>query len=138
MAKLSREDLMVYLIFAIIGVIIPAVITLRHFVGIDPLALLQIKWGRTVVGIVFTLLATVVCLLNFYLSILAPWFDKRRHSSVIRYGHISGLPIIGGIFILCAGALIPSSVLFGIFLLFLYIIDGNGIPRFLFSMVQKG
>ena len=50
---------------------------------------------------------------------------------------MSGIPVVGGIFVLCAGALMPSSVLFGIFLLLLYVIDGNGIPRFFVSIIQN-
>ena len=135
--KLSREDLIVYIILATIGMIIPSVIALRHFFGIDPLSLLHIRWGRTVVGTIFTFLATGVCLLNFYLSDLSPWFYKRKHGSMVDYAHISGLPVVGGILIFFAGALMTSSVLLGIFLLLLYVIDGNGIPRFFFSILRS-
>ena len=138
MANLSREDVIVFIIFAIIGLIIPFVVALRHFIGIDPLSLLHIEWGRTVVGTVFTLLATGVCLLNFYLSILVPWLYKRQHGSMADYAHVSGLPWLGGIFILYAGVLMPSSVSLGIFLLLLYVIDGNGIPLLFVSIIQNG
>jgi hypothetical protein len=138
MPNLSREDIIVLIIFATIGLIIPAVVAVRHFVGIDPLPMLHIKWGRTVVGVVFTILATGVCLFNFYLGLLVPWFHKRRYGSMADFAHMSGLPLIGGFFILCAGALMPPSVLLGIFLLLLYVIDGNGIPWFFIALVQKG
>ena len=128
----SREDIVVLVIFVIIGLIVPGVVVLRHFIGIDPLSLLNIKWGRTVLGIVFTLLATGVCLLNFYLSLLVPWLYRRRHGSMADFAHMSGLPLIGGFFIFCAGALMPPSVPLGIYLLLLYVIDGNGIPCVLF------
>ena len=134
----SREDIVVLVIFVIIGLIVPGVVVLRHFIGIDPLSLLNIKWGRTVLGIVFALLATGVCLLNFYLSLLVPWLYRRRHGSMADFAHMSGLPLIGGFFIFCAGALMPPSVLLGIFLLLLYVIDGNGIPWFFIALVQKG
>ena len=138
MSDLSREDVIVIIIFATIGLIIPAVVALRHFIGIDPLSMLHITWGRTVLGIVFTLLATGVCLLNFYLSLLVPWLYKRRHGSMADFAHMSGLPWLGGIFIFFAGALMPPSVLLGIFLLLLNVIDGNGIPWFFVSIIQNG
>jgi hypothetical protein len=137
-ANLSRVDVIVLIIFATIGLIIPAVVVLHHFIGVDPLSMLNIKWGRTVVGVVFTILATGVCLLNFYLSLVVPWLYKRRHGSMADFAHMSGLPIIGGVFIFCAGALMPPSVLLGIFLLLLYFIDGNGIPQFFILIIQNG
>jgi hypothetical protein len=54
------------------------------------------------------------------------------------FAGMSGLPVIGGFFILCAGSLMPPSVLLGIFLLLLYVIDGNGIPWIFISIVQNG
>ena len=134
----SREDIVVLVIFVIIGLIVPGVVVLRHFIGIDPLSLLNIKWGRTVLGIVFTLLATGVCLLNFYLSLLVPWLYERRHGSMADFAHMSGLPLIGGFLIFCAGALMPPSVMLGIYLLLLYVIDGNGIPCFFVSVIRNG
>ena len=138
MSNLSREDIIALIIFAAIGLIIPAVVAVRHFVCIDPLSMLHIKWGRTVVGVVFTILATGVCLFNFYLSLLAPWFHKRRYGSMADFAHMSGLPLIGGFFIFCAGALMPPSVLLGIYLLLLYVIDGNGIACFFVSGIRNG
>jgi len=137
MENSSRVDVIVFIIFAIIGLIIPVVVALRHFVGFDPLALLHITWGRTVVGVMFTLLATGVCVFNFYLSLLVPWLYKRQHGSMEGFACMSGLPVIGGFFILCAGALMPPSVLLGTFLLLLYVIDGNGIPWSLISIMQN-
>jgi len=66
--------------FGLIGIAIPTVIALQHFAGLDPLAwLLESIWSgqkvmrfisndrgvRTFVGVVFTVLATFVCFLNF-------------------------------------------------------------------------
>ena len=138
MANLSRVDLTVLIVFAMVGLIIPAIIALRHFIGIDPLSVLHIKWGRTVVGIVFTILATGVCLLNFYLTLFVPWHHRRRHGSMANFAHMSGLPLIGGFFVFCAGALMPPSVPLGIYLILLYVIDGNGIPWFFISIIQNG
>ena len=138
MPNLSHEDVIVFIIFATIGLIIPAVVALHHFIGIDPLSMLHLKWGRTVLGVIFTILATGVCLLNFYLSLLVPWLYKRRHGSMANFAHVSGLPFLGGLFILFAGALMPPSVLLGSFLLLLYVIDGNGIPWFFISIIQNG
>ena len=50
MANSSRIDVIVIIVFAAIGFIIPFVVSLRHFIGIDSLAMLHITWGRTVVG----------------------------------------------------------------------------------------
>ena len=111
---------------------------MHHFMGIDPLAVLKIKWGRTFLGILFTVLASVVCLLNFYLSHLVPWLYMREHGSMTGFASMSGLPVIGGIFIFCAGALMPPSVTLGICLLLLYVIDGNGLPRVLISFIKYG
>jgi len=138
MANMSRVDVIVIIIFATIGLVIPAVVALRHFIGIDPLSLLHITWGRTVMGIIFTILAVVVCLWNFGLSILDPWLYKRKHGNTEGFAGMSGLPLLGGFFILCAGALMPSSVLLGVFLLLLYVIDGNGFPIILFAMIRDG
>ncbi|UCF02438.1 MAG: hypothetical protein JSV14_01920 [Deltaproteobacteria bacterium] len=134
----SREDIVVLVIFVTIGLIVPGVVVLRHFIGIDPMSFLNIKWGRTVLGFVFTLLATGVCLLNFYLTLLVPWLYKRRHGSMADFAHMSGLPLVGGFFILCAGALMPPSVPLGIYLLLLYVIDGNGFPCFFVSVIGNG
>jgi hypothetical protein len=134
----SREDIVVLVIFAIIGLIVPGVVVLRHFIGLDPISLLNIKWGRMVLGMVFILLATGVCLLNFYLSLLVPWLYKRRHGSMADFASMSGLPLIGGFFILCAGALMPTSVPLGIYLLLLYVIDGNGIPCLFVAVIRNG
>jgi hypothetical protein len=54
------------------------------------------------------------------------------------FAHVSGLPLIGGFFIFCAGVLMPPSVPLGIYLLLLYAIDGNGIPWLFFSILQNG
>jgi len=138
MAKMQREDIIVIIIFSVIGLFIPAVVALRHFIGVDPLAVLKITWGKTVMGTVFSILATVVCLWNFYVSLVVPWRYKRRHGSMKDFAHTSGLPLIGGLFVLGAGALMPPSVPLGIYLLLLYLIDGNGLPWFFISTIKYG
>lgn len=138
MAYLSREDVIVFIIFATIGLCIPTVVVLHHFIGIDPLSTLNLKWGRPVIGIVFTLFAAVVCLSNFYLSLLVPWLHNRRHGSMADFRGVSGLPVIGSLFICFAGVLMPPSVPLGISLLLLYFIDGNGFPWIFISFIQTG
>jgi hypothetical protein len=54
------------------------------------------------------------------------------------FANVSGLPVVGGFFIFCAGALMPPSAPLGICLLLLYVIDGNGIPWFFISIIQNG
>ena len=130
-------DLVVLLLFAVVGLFVPTVVVLQHFIGIDLLAALGSGWVRTVFGVVFTVLATAVCLLNFYLSIIVPWSYKREHGTMKGFAHVSGLPFIGGIFILIAGALMPASLPLGIVLLVLYIIDGNGLPWFFISSIAS-
>ena len=51
---------------------------------------------------------------------------------------MSGLPIIGSLLVLGAGALLPPVVWLGTSLLVLYVIDGNGFPRLLYSFVRHG
>ncbi len=132
----SREDMIALAIFGVIGLIVPGVVVLQHFIGIDPLSVLHITWGGTFFGVAFTVLATLVCLWNCYVSIIVPWDYQRRHGSMAGFAHTSGLPWLGGVFILFAGALMPPSVLLGVFLLLLYVVDGNGIPWFFISFVR--
>ena len=54
------------------------------------------------------------------------------------FAHMSGLPIIGSLLVLGAGALLPPVVWLGTSLLVLYVIDGNGFPRLLYSFVRHG
>lgn len=135
--KIDHIDLLAFLIFGVVALFVPAVVILQHFMGIDPLAVMGTGWVRTVFGVIFTILATLVCLLNFYLSIFVPWSYEREHGTMKDFAHTSGLPFIGGIFILFAGALMPASVFLGVFLLILYILDGNGLPWFFICLVRE-
>ena len=137
MANFHRTDVIVMVLFLTIGLIIPGVIVLQHFVGIDTMSLLKIKWGRTVVGIGFTLLASVVCIWNFYLHVVGPWLDRRKHGDPEEIGHVSGLPVIGGFFIMFAAALMPSSISLGVYLFLLYTIDANGLPWIVISLIRN-
>lgn len=129
----TRTDIIVLILFATVALMVPTVVVLRHFLEIDPLALLHITWGRTVLGVIFSLLATAVTLLNFHLAIIAPWRHQRHHGSMQEYHNMSGLPLIGGFFIFCAGALLPSSIVIGIYLLVLYSLDAGGLPWFFYA-----
>ena len=99
MKNISRLNVTIYIIFGSIGLLIPLVVAAHHFFGIDPLSLLNIKWGRTFFGVIFTLLATAVCLFNFMQRIIEPWLYKRNHGNMKDFGGMSGLPIIGGFFV---------------------------------------
>jgi membrane protease YdiL (CAAX protease family) len=134
----NRIDTIVMILFAVVALVVPAAVIMRHFFGIDPLALLHIGWGRTVIGVIFALLATAVTGLNVFLTIIAPWSHHRRHGSMDDYSNISGLPLIGGFFIFCAGALLPSSISVGIFLLVIYTLDTGGLPWFLYAVLIEG
>lgn len=132
----SRTDIAVMILFGSAALLVPTVIILQHFVGIDPLALLQINWGRTVAGVLFALLATLVSGLNFHLTFIAPWLHHRTHGNLDGFHSISGLPVIGGFFIACAGALLPPSIATGMYLLVLYGLDGCGLPWFFFATLR--
>lgn len=138
MTKIHKVDLIVLFIFAVLGLIPPAAIIARHFYDIDPIAWLNIHWGRTVLGYIFLTLAVVVCLFNFYVSIYVPWVYEKKHGSLKDFAHMSGLPMLGSILVFCAGALLPSSPNMGVFLLLLYVIDGNGLPYFFYSIFLGG
>ena len=112
MARLAREDFVVIVLFAAVGLVVPTVVVARHFFGVDPLSWLQIEWswGRTSLGVALTALATAICLWNFYASLVVPWDYRRRHGSMEGFAHMSGLPMVGGVCVLLSGALMPCSV----------------------------
>ena len=137
MTRISKEDLIVLIIFAICGLIPPVTIIARHFYEIDPLSWLNIMWGRTVLGYISLSLATLVCLFNFYVSIYVPWEYERKQGSMKDFAYVSGLPVLGSLFVFCAGALLPSSIYMGIFLLLIYVVDGNGFPYFFWCIIRE-
>ena len=137
MANFHRTDIIVLILFLTIALVIPAVIVLQHFAGVDTLSLLKIEWGRTVLGIGFTLLASVVCIWNFALNVVGPWLYRREHDGNEDIGHVSGLPVIGGFFIMFAAALMPSSIFLGVYLFLLYTIDANGLPWVVISLIRN-
>lgn len=133
----KRIDLIVLTLFTCAALAVPATIIARHFLQIDPLALLRLDWGRTVAGSLFGLLATLTTALNFYLAVIAPWRHRSRHGNLDDYHSISGLPLIGGFFILGAAALLPASSLMGICLLLLYSLDSGGLAWFFYAMLTR-
>lgn len=135
--KIHHVDIVAMLLFAVVGLFIASVVVLQHFIGIDLLTVLHLGWSRTVFGVIFSVLAAMTCLWNFYVSIFVPWSYERKHGSMEGFAHTSGLPFIGGIFILFAGALMPASVPLGIVFLILYIFDGNGLPWFFISTIAS-
>lgn len=104
----SLVDIIGVFTIGLIGLVIPTVIALQHFAGLDPLAwLLEFIWsgqkvmefrgnhlgGRTVAGVMCTVPATLVCLFNFW--------RYQIHLSYQRHGEGgggSGLPVIGSFF----------------------------------------
>ena len=129
----SRVDLIVALLFAIIALVIPALVAVRHFFGMDPIFFLHITWGRTAVGVVSAIVATLITLLNIWRVWLEPWLYKRQHGSFDDYHGPSGLPIIGEVFIAAAGVLLPPSMPVGIILLLLYVADPGGLLTFFYT-----
>ena len=126
------------LTLGLIGIVIPTVIALQHFAGLDPLAwLLESFWSgqkvmefrtdhlgaRIVGGVFITVLATLVCLYNFWCYLY--WLYHRRQGNK-EGGFSSGIPVIGSFFLLGAVAVMPESVFWGIFFLMLYATDAEG------------
>ena len=132
---MSRVDLVTFLLFLSLGIAIPVVIVLHHFIYPEFLAWLAIT-GRAVVGILFAVLSLLVCSWNFYLAFVNPWLYRREHGSMDDYRASSGLPIIGGFFIAFAAVLLPASQAVGLALLFLYVIDGYGLPWVLVALIR--
>jgi uncharacterized membrane protein len=135
---MQKEDVYAIAIFAAIGIAVPAVVVLRHFLGIDVVPFINPQSVRTVVGVLLAIVATLVCALNFYLYFISPWLYRRERGSMDDYHAMSGIPIVGGFFILGAGALMPESHVTGAFLIALYALDTNGVPWFFFQVLRGG
>jgi hypothetical protein len=132
-----RADTVALLLFIIIAVGIPAVVVLQHFVGMDLLSVLRLGTGRTYIGAVFAVLATLVVALNGYLNFVSPWLHKRQHNDMKNYSHVSGRPVVGGFLILFSALLIPASPAVGSYLLLVYFADSGGLPWFLLTMLIR-
>lgn len=135
---MRKEDLYAIVFFAALGIAVPGVVVFRHFLGIDIVPFITPISVRTVVGILLAIVATLVCALNFYLYFISPWLYRREHGNMDGYGSMSGLPIVGGFFVLGAGALMPESMVTGVYLLLLYALDTNGVPWFFFHILRGG
>ena len=99
--------------------------------------MLRIKWPNRarVSGYTLKLALSVHC--NFYLNVVGPWLDRRKPGDLEEIGHVSGLPVIGGIFIMVAAAMMPSSISLGVYLFRLYSIDANGLPWVVISLIRN-
>ena len=129
------EDIVAGVIFAVTGIAIPSAVAAHHFFGIDVMAFANLGLSRHVFGWSFAVMAVAVAGLNVYLSFIAPWRYERETGSVEGYRSMSGLPAIGGFFVLFAGALIPASPMVGAGLLLVYVADTGGLPWFFISTV---
>ena len=129
------EDIVAGAIFAVTGLAIPSAVAAHHFLAIDVMAFANLDLSRHVFGWSFAAMALAVAGLNVYLSFIAPWLYKRETGSMQGYRNISGLPAIGGFFVLFAGALIPASPIVGASLLVVYVVDTGGLPWFFVSTV---
>ncbi len=121
--------------FGVTGLAIPSAVAAHHFFGIDVMAFANLGLSRHVFGWSFAVMAAAVAGLNIYLSLIAPWRYKRETGSTQGYRSMSGLPAIGGFFVLFAAALIPASPIVGASLLLIYIADTGGLPWFFVSTV---
>ena len=131
----APEDVVAGVIFTVTGLAIPSAVAAHHFFAIDVMAFANLGLSRYVFGWSFAVLAIAVAGLNVYLSIIAPWLYERETGSVQGYRGMSGLPAIGGFFVLFAGALIPASPVVGAGLLLVYVADTGGLPWFFVSTV---
>jgi len=101
--------------------VIPTVIACQQFACIDTLAWLEsIWWGpfpvrlldpdyRTGLAVAFTVPATLVCLINFWRHQIRLYYPRHGEG-----GGGVALPVIGTFFLLCAVAVMPESVSWGI------------------------
>lgn len=129
------EDIVAGIVFTVTGLAIPAAVAAHHFFSIDVMAFANLGSSRLVFGWSFAVMAVAVAGLNVYLSFIAPWRYKRATGSMQNYSWVSGLPAIGGFFVLFAGALIPASPAVGATLLVVYVADTGGLPWFFVSTV---
>ena len=80
-------------------------------IGTAPLALLiaSIYFGLTrekvtpIVGMVFVALGAVIGVLNSYLSFIRPRLYRLKQGSMDGYRFVSGIPVIGTIFVIVGG-----------------------------------
>jgi hypothetical protein len=90
-----------------------------------------------VFGVLLSIAATLVCALNIYLSFISPWLYRKEHGNMEGYDAPSGLPVVGGFFIMGAAVLLPESLTLGIFFLTVYVMDTGGLPWFFIQMVRQ-
>lgn len=134
-------DTAVLILFATLALAIPAVVVLTHFLGVEILPFIRPGTFRTVVGAVLAVVAALVCALNLYLGLIGPWLYKRSgmaEDDADDFGGPSGLPVVGGLLIAAAGALLPASHTVGPILLLLYAIDAYGLPWALVAFAKEG
>lgn len=84
-------------------------------------------------GLCLAVAALALGSLNAYLSFVRPFLYSRRQGSMEAYRHVSGLPVIGTVFVVVAGVAgfgqLPTTIVG----LAAVIIDPGGLPWFLVS-----
>ncbi len=133
-----QVDLVVAVLFTAVGITIPAIIALRHFMGLDPLAALPMRAtrGLNAVGWVVLVPAALACAWNCFLAFIAPWLHRRKHGNLDEYRSVSGLPVIGSLLIGMAALFMHPSAVLGVVLLLLYAIDGYGLVWVLVALAR--
>lgn len=131
----AREDIVAGIIFLITGLAIPSAVVAHQFFSVDIMAFANLGVSRHVFGWSFAVMATAVAGLNIYLSFIAPWLYERETGGMEDYSEMSGLPAIGGFFVLFAAVLIPASPVVGAGLLVVYLVDTGGLPWFFVTTV---
>ena len=96
------EDIVAGIIFTVTGLAIPSAVAAHHFFSIDVMAFANLGVSRHVFGWSFAVMAFAVAGLNIYLSFIDPWIYERETGSLEGYSGMSGLPAIGGFFVLFA------------------------------------
>lgn len=87
--------------------------------------------GFAVVGLLFGVL-------NSYLSVVRPWLYQRRRGSMECYQFISGLPLLGTLFVAVAGVLGFGELPTALVGLVALVLDTGGLPWFLVATWHDG
>lgn len=130
--KLTLSDFFQLFVIGVIGLLIPtAVIVYRHFFMVAPAT-------RYELGVLFIVVAALISATNLYLAFIRPWLYRLKHGNFENYKYISGIPIIGEIFVVMAALYLPSSPITGALLLFVYFSNVGAIPCFFVQLLRHG
>lgn len=124
--KIEKIDLFVTFLFTLLLALSLYLVIGRHFYSLDFTRFITPDWFKIFLGVIFVILATLVCFFNCYLTFIAPLIYKIKYKGTQEFESISGLPVIGTIFIVISALLLPISIYLGYYFIFLLLIDANG------------